>query len=132
MELADPDPGPVRPMYALTDSVPDKINAVARRIYGADGVDFTREAEKGIERALRLGCGELPICMAKTQNSLSDDPTLRGRPSGFRITVRDVVVNSGAGFLVVLTGEMMRMPGLPKVPQGERVDLVDGQIVGVG
>ncbi len=124
--------GPVRPLYQRTDSIPDKIRAVATTIYGADAVDFTREALRAIRRIQKLGYSDLPICIAKTQSSLSDDPKRRGRPRNFDITVRDIVVNAGAGFLVVLTGDILRMPGLPRSPQAERVDLVDGEIVGVG
>jgi len=138
LELADrvmatalTDPGPVRPLYRREDSAIVKIEAVARTVYGADGIDLTRDAERALKRAEHLGYGQLPICIAKTQNSLSDDAEVRGRPMGFRVTVRDVVVNAGAGFLVVLTGDLLRMPGLPRSPQAERVDVVDGEITGV-
>ncbi|MCK6506401.1 formate--tetrahydrofolate ligase [Myxococcota bacterium] len=126
------DPAPVRPLYQRGDRIADKIRAVATTMYGADGVELTKEAEKAVKKAEALGYGDLPICIAKTQNSLSDDPGLRGRPTGFHVTVRDVVINAGAGFLVVLTGDIMRMPGLPQHPQAEKVDLVDGRIVGIG
>ncbi|RME27510.1 MAG: formate--tetrahydrofolate ligase [Deltaproteobacteria bacterium] len=131
-EVARCPDGPVRPLYQPEDSVADKIRAVATRIYGAESVDFTKDAERALQRISRLGYAHLPVCIAKTQNSLSDNPRLRGRPRGFEITVRDVVINSGAGFLVVLTGDILRMPGLPRSPQAERIDLVDGEIVGVG
>ena len=104
-------------------SIKEKINAIATKIYGADGVDFTPIANKEIEKLEALGFGNMPICMAKTQYSLSDDQTKLGRPTGFRITVREVNVSAGAGFIVALTGEIMKMPGLPKVPAAEKIDV---------
>ena len=104
-------------------SIKEKINAIATKIYGADGVDFTPIANKEIEKLESLGFGNMPICMAKTQYSLSDDQTKLGRPTGFRITVREVNVSAGAGFIVALTGEIMKMPGLPKVPAAEKIDV---------
>ena len=97
-------------------SIKDKLNAIATRIYGADGVDYTAEANKQIKELEDLGFGKLPVCVAKTQYSLSDDQTKLGRPSGFRINVREANVSAGAGFIVVLTGAIMKMPGLPKQP----------------
>jgi len=94
-------------------------------------VVLTKEAEKDLEDIRRLGFEKLPICIAKTQNSLSDDPKLRGRPLDFEVTVRELRVNSGAGFVVVLTGDILRMPGLPRKPLAESLDLVDGEIVGL-
>ena len=114
------------------DSLKDKVEAVAKGIYGADGVDWTKEALGDLRRLRKLGYAGLPVCMSKTQNSLSDDPSRRGRPTGFRITVRELQVAAGAGFVVVLTGDLLRMPGLPRVPQSENVDVVDGQIQGIG
>ncbi len=112
-------------------SLKDKINAVATKIYGADGVTFAPAAEKQLKAITDLGFGKLPVCMAKTQYSLSDDPTLLGRPSGFDVNVREVYVSAGAGFVVVITGSIMTMPGLPKVPAAERIDVVDDKIVGL-
>ena len=109
--------------YSLESSIKEKINDIATKIYGADGVDYTREAEKEIENLEKLGYGNLPICMAKTQYSFTDDATKLGRPTGFRITVRQINVNAGAGFIVALTGSIMRMPGLPKLPAAERIDV---------
>ena len=101
-------------------------------MYGADGVNILPAAEAKLRKARKLGYGELPICMAKTQDSLSDNPKLRGRPRGFTITVRDVEIAAGAGFLVALTGEIVRMPGLPKRPAAERIDVDEqGRIVGL-
>ena len=110
-------------------SIKEKINAIATKIYGADGVDFTKEAEKEIAKFERLGFNKLPICMAKTQYSLTDDQTKLGRPEGFRITVRDLTVSAGAGFIVALTGAIMKMPGLPKSPAAERIDVDENGVI---
>ena len=110
-------------------SIKEKINAIATKIYGADGVDFTPIANKEIEKLEALGFGHMPICMAKTQYSLSDDQTKLGRPTGFRITVRQVTVSAGAGFIVALTGEIMKMPGLPKAPAAEKIDVDENGII---
>ena len=121
-----------KPIYDVEESIKDKINKIAVEIYGADGADFTKSCEKQIANLEKLGFDKMPICMAKTQYSLSDDPTLLGRPSGFRITVRDIRVSRGAGFLVALTGDIMTMPGLPKVPAANSIDiLANGEIVGL-
>ena len=110
----------------------EKMNAIAREIYGADGVDFTMQAEKDLERIHELGKDNLLVCMAKTQYSLSDDPAKLGRPSGFRITVREVRLSAGAGFLVAITGSIMTMPGLPKKPAALNIDVdADGKITGL-
>ena len=110
----------------------EKMNAIAREIYGADGVDFTLQAEKDLERIHELGKDNLLVCMAKTQYSLSDDPAKLGRPSGFRITVREVRLSAGAGFLVAITGSIMTMPGLPKKPAALNIDVdADGRITGL-
>ncbi|MEM7675279.1 MAG: formate--tetrahydrofolate ligase, partial [Myxococcota bacterium] len=118
----------LKPTYPLEASVKDKILSVAQKIYGAQGVVFTPSAEKDLSSIKQQGFDKLPVCMAKTQASLSDDPKRPGRPEGFDITVRNIQVNAGAGFLVVLTGDMLRMPGLPRVPAADRIDLVDGKI----
>jgi formate--tetrahydrofolate ligase len=101
-------------------------------MYGADDVVFTKAAKRDLAEVERLGCAGLPVCIAKVPGSLSDDAKLRGRPTGFEVTVRSIQVNAGAGFLVVLTGEIMRMPGLPRTPLAEQLDLRDGRIVGLG
>jgi formate--tetrahydrofolate ligase len=120
------------PLYDVTLPIKEKIETIAREIYGADGVDFTRDAEASIRQFARIGLGETPICMAKTQYSISDDATLLGKPRNFRITVREVRASAGAGFLVALTGEVMTMPGLPKVPSAESIDVdADGKITGL-
>ena len=110
----------------------EKINTIAREIYGADGVNFDPAAEKMLDKLTDLGFGNLPVCMAKTQYSLSDDQTKLGRPQGFNISVRDVFVNAGAGFVVALTGAIMTMPGLPKKPAAFGIDVDDdGKITGL-
>ena len=110
-------------------SIKDKLNAIATRIYGADGVDYTAEANKQIKELEDLGFGKLPVCVAKTQYSLSDDQTKLGRPSGFRINVREANVSAGAGFIVVLTGAIMKMPGLPKQPAVLRIDVDEKGVI---
>jgi formate--tetrahydrofolate ligase len=122
---------PFRPLYRPEDSFPDKVLAVASRMYGARGVVLTREAERDLREVRRLGYEALPVCIAKTPASLSDDPRRRGRPRDFDVTVRSIQVHAGAGFLVALTGDILRMPGLPRRPLAESVDLRDGEIVGV-
>ncbi|SNU05594.1 Formate-tetrahydrofolate ligase [Lachnospiraceae bacterium] len=113
-------------------SLTEKIEKVATEIYGADGVDYTAEAMNAIKRAESLGFGKMPVCMAKTQYSLSDDQKLLGRPTGYRINIREAYVSAGAGFLVAIAGAIMTMPGLPKSPAAERIDVYeDGTIVGL-
>ena len=118
--------------YPLEDSIEDKITAVVRRIYGGDGVTFAPAASKEVARLTALGYGDLPVCMAKTQYSFSDDPAKLGAPEGFTVTVRNVKVSAGAGFIVALTGDIMTMPGLPKVPAAQRIDVDEnGRISGL-
>ena len=119
-------------LYGDELSLKEKIHAVATEIYGADGVSYAPAAEKQLRKLEELGFGKLPVCMAKTQYSLSDDPTLLGRPSGFQLNVREAYVSAGAGFVVVLTGAVMTMPGLPKEPAAYRIDVDDnGKITGL-
>jgi len=118
-------------LYSLDLSIKEKIEAIATKIYGADGVDYAPEAEEALELITRNGYSGLPICMAKTQASLSDDKTVVGRPRGWRLTVREARLSAGAGFIVPVCGKMMTMPGLPKRPAAESIDLVDGKIVGL-
>ena len=118
--------------YDLDLSIKDKINAIATKIYHADGVTYTANAEKQIKTLTELGYDKMPICMAKTQYSFTDDQTKLGAPKGFNITVRNIKASAGAGFLVALTGEIMTMPGLPKVPAAERIDVdITGKISGL-
>ena len=121
-----------KPLYDVDSSIVEKIETIAKEIYGADGVDFTKGAQKQIAQIEKMGFDKMPVCMAKTQYSLSDDPTLLGRPTGFKITVREIKVSRGAGFLVALTGEVMTMPGLPRVPAANNIDILpSGEIVGL-
>jgi formate--tetrahydrofolate ligase len=122
---------PFRPLYRLEDPFPDKVLAVASRMYGARGVVLTKEAQRDLREVRRLGYESLPICIAKTPASLSDDPKLRNRPHDFDVTVRSIQINAGAGFLVALTGEILRMPGLPRRPLAASIDVQGGAIVGV-
>jgi formate--tetrahydrofolate ligase len=123
---------PLKTLYPLEWSAERKIKQIARIMYGADDVNILPAAAAKIKKANKLGYGRLPICMAKTQDSLSDNPKLRGRPRGFTLTVRDIEIAAGAGFLVALTGEIVRMPGLPERPAAERIDVDDdGRIVGL-
>ena len=120
------------PIYDAKKSIAEKIEIIAREIYGADGVDFTPEAQKQMAEMETLGMTETPVCMAKTQYSLSDNPALLGRPAGFRITVRELRASCGAGFVVALTGNILTMPGLPKVPAAMGMDITeDGVITGL-
>lgn len=119
-------------LYDEKLSIEEKINSIAKEIYGADGVDFDKTALSQIREIEKLGLDKLPICVAKTQNSLSDNGALIGRPTGFRVSVREVKLSNGAGFIVVLTGSIMTMPGLPKVPAANKMDILeDGTIVGL-
>ena len=116
-------------LNTLDMSLKGKIETIAKEIYGADGVNYTKEADKALKEFEELGYGNLPICMAKTQYSFSDDPALLGRPSGFKITIRNCRIAAGAGFIVVLTGDVMTMPGLPKVPAAEKIDVTDDGVI---
>ena len=119
-------------LYELDTTVEEKIEKICTEIYGADGVAFTADAKKSMDKYRDMGFGNLPVCMAKTQYSLSDDMTLLGRPTGFTITVREVRLSAGAGFLVAITGAIMTMPGLPKRPAAMNMDIdVNGTITGL-
>ena len=118
--------------YELDEGVCQKIEHIAKKIYGADGVDFSEEALAKIKTIEDKGCGALPVIIAKTQYSLSDNAELLGRPTGFRIAVRDIVLKGGAGFIVAIAGKIMLMPGLGAHPAAEKIDLLsDGTIVGL-
>jgi len=119
-------------LYPDDASIKEKIEAIATKVYGADGVDYDRIAEQKIEAFTRWGLGKLPICMAKTHLSLSHDSTLKGRPTGFRVPVRDIRPSAGAGFLYPLLGTFSTMPGLPSKPAALNVDIdKDGKVVGL-
>ncbi len=126
------EPSEMKFVYDENTTIKEKIEAIATKVYGADGVDYTAKAETEIATFEKLGFGNLPICMAKNQYSLTDDQTKLGRPTGFRITISDMTASIGAGFLVALTGSIMKMPGLPKVPAAEKIDVDnDGVISGL-
>ena len=119
-------------LYELNLPLAEKINTVAQKIYGAKGAVFTAEAQKQLEEIETMGCGNLPVCMAKTQYSLSDDAAKIGRPWDFSVTVRELRLSAGAGFVVALTGNILTMPGLPKKPAAEGMDIDDnGKITGL-
>ena len=121
-----------KPIYDLDLPIDEKIKTIAREIYGADDVIFTKKAKTNIKKLTDLGLDNLPICIAKTQYSLSDDASLLGRPTGFNIEINDLIPNTGSGFLVAISGDIMRMPGLPKVPAANNMDILeDGEIVGL-
>lgn len=129
---ADSGKADFKTLYPDDMPITEKIETVAREIYGADGVDFSPEAKKKIDKFTELGCRNMPVCIAKTQYSLSDNPALLGRPKGFRVTIRDARVSMGAGFVVALAGDIMTMPGLPKRPAAENIDIDDdGNISGL-
>ena len=127
--LAESGKADFKPIYELEMPLKAKIETIAKEIYGADGVNYSKEADKALKEFEDLGYGKLPICMAKTQYSFSDDQTLLGRPSGFKITIKNCRIAAGAGFVVVLTGDIMTMPGLPKVPAAEKIDVSDEGVI---
>ena len=119
-------------LYDNDMSLEDKIMTVATKIYGADNVTYTVAAKKALDKITDMGFGNLPVCMAKNQYSLSDDASKLGRPTGFDINIREVYVSAGAGFVVAITGAIMTMPGLPKRPAAENIDVDDnGKIIGL-
>lgn len=129
VRLCEEEKGDFRFSYELDMSVEEKINNIVRRVYGGEGADLAPNAKKQLERIEALGFGGLPVCMAKTQYSLSDDPAKLGAPEGFRVTVRELKISAGAGFIVALTGAIMTMPGLPKSPAAERIDVDENGVI---
>lgn len=127
--LAESGTADFHPLYGSELSLKEKIAAIAKEIYGADGVNYSKDADKSLKEFEEMGYGSLPVCMAKTQYSFSDDPALLGRPSGFKITIKNCRIAAGAGFIVVLTGDIMTMPGLPKVPAAEKIDVSDEGVI---
>ncbi|MBQ1304319.1 MAG: formate--tetrahydrofolate ligase, partial [Erysipelotrichaceae bacterium] len=115
--------------YDLNMSIMEKLETIARRIYHADGVDLVGNASKQLIQLESMGFSDLPICMAKTQYSFTDDPNKLGAPRNFRISVRNLKVSAGAGFIVALTGDIMTMPGLPKVPAAEKIDVDENGVI---
>ena len=132
VKVCDEDKADFKPLYDVNLSIKEKLEIIAKEVYGADGVEFTVPATKNIKNLEKLGLDKMPICVAKTQYSLSDNPDLLARPEGFKIVVREVKVSNGAGFLIALTGSIMTMPGLPKVPAADKIDILpSGEIVGL-
>ena len=132
IELAEHDRGTFKPIYELDLSIKEKIETVAKEIYGAAGVTFAKKARTKLKQLGELGLNDLPVCIAKTQYSLSDDPALIGRPEGFIVEIADLIPNTGSGFIVAIAGDIMRMPGLPKVPAANNMDILDnGEIIGL-
>ena len=132
VNIIETQPSNFKVLYNLNLTIKEKIHKIVTSIYGGEGVLYTKAAEGQIKELEKFGLDKLPICMAKTQYSLSDDPTLLGRPSGFKVTVREVKIANGAGFIVVLTGDIMTMPGLPRIPAAEKMDIDEnGMITGL-
>ena len=129
IRLIDDNETEFRYTYEDDMSIKEKIEAIATKIYGAEGVDYTGKVDKEIANLEKLGFGNLPICMAKTQYSLTDDPKKLGRPTGFKITASSITISAGAGFIVVSTGDIMKMPGLPKVPSAEKIDVDENGVI---
>jgi formate--tetrahydrofolate ligase len=132
LAVLDEQKAAFKPLYDAGKPIKEKIETIAREIYGAAGVDYGAAAEKNIAQCEAMGLGDTPICIAKTQYSFTDDPAKLGRPTGFRLTIRDVYPSAGAGFVVALAGDIMTMPGLPKVPAAESIRVLpDGTIEGL-
>ena len=132
VRLCDGDNSSFRFSYSLEGTIEDKIRAIVKNIYRGDDICITDEAREQIARLETLGFGGVPVCMAKTQYSFSDDKDLLGAPEGFTVTIKNVKVSAGAGFVVALTGDIMTMPGLPKIPAAETIDVLpNGEIVGL-
>ena len=132
LDVLETEQAEFKPLYDWKQPIKAKLETLAKEIYGADGVTFAPQAERSIRDLTRLGYGELPVCVAKTQHSISDDPKLKGAPKGWTLTITDVRPSLGAGFLVCLAGDIMTMPGLPSKPAAENVDIdMDGNITGL-
>ena len=132
IDIVESNTSNFKPLYKWESPVKDKIKTIAKEIYGAEYVDYTATALAQLNKISNLGLDHLPVCIAKTQKSLSDNPKLLGRPKDFIITVRDIEIAAGAGFLIPITGDIMRMPGLPVHPASEHIDINDdGEITGL-
>ncbi|MBR6766205.1 MAG: formate--tetrahydrofolate ligase, partial [Clostridia bacterium] len=132
VRLCEEEQGDFTFSYELDSTIEEKIEAVVKKVYGGDGITVMPNAKKQIAQLTALGFDKLPVCIAKTQYSFSDDPTKLGAPEGFTVTIKNVKVSAGAGFIVVLTGDILTMPGLPKVPAAERIDVDEtGKITGL-
>lgn len=129
VEVVETKKSNYKPIYDVNDSIEKKIEIIVKEVYGADGVEFTAKAKKEIKNYTELGLDKMPICMAKTQYSLSDNPQLLGKPKGFTVTIRDLRVSAGAGFIVALAGDIMTMPGLPKIPAANNMDIDEKGVI---
>ncbi|MBQ7034716.1 MAG: formate--tetrahydrofolate ligase, partial [Clostridia bacterium] len=129
VRLCEEEKGDFTFSYEDDTTIPEKIEAIVKKVYGGEGINILPAAKKQIDRLTELGYGNLPVCMAKTQYSFSDDPAKLGAPEGFTVTIRNVKISAGAGFIVVLTGDIMTMPGLPKRPAAERIDVDENGII---
>lgn len=129
VEIAESEVSDFAPLYSTELTLKEKIEKIAKEVYGADGVEYEKAAANALKDFEALGYGKLPVCMAKTQYSFSDNPALLGRPSGFKITITNARISAGAGFIVVLTGDIMTMPGLPKAPAAEKIDVSDDGVI---
>ena len=129
VRLCDEEKGDFTFSYDLDCSIEEKIEAVVRKVYGGNGITVTPAAKKQIQKLTELGFDKCPVCIAKTQYSFSDDPTKLGAPENFTVTVKNVKISAGAGFIVVLTGDILTMPGLPKVPAAERIDVDENGVI---
>jgi formate--tetrahydrofolate ligase len=131
-QVAEACQSDMTPLYDWNWSIKKKIETIATQIYGASAIDYTQQALSDLEKIQKLGLEHLPICMAKTQKSLSDNPKLLGRPANFVVTVREIEIAAGAGFVIPITGNIMRMPGLPAIPAAEQINIDDeGKISGL-
>jgi len=132
MTVLDKKGAEYRPLYPTDLPIKAKIETIVKKVYGGDGVEYSAAADRSIEYLTSVGLGNTPVCIAKTQYSLTDDPTRLGRPSGFHVTINEVYPSAGAGFVVAKAGEIMTMPGLPKEPAAERIAKLDsGEVVGL-
>lgn len=131
LKHAEKTPSPFHPLYDWNDGVKEKIGKVAREMYGAEKIVYEKKAERDLKSIEKLGYSNLPVCIAKTPASLSDDPKAYGRPENFSVSVREILIAAGAGFLIPITGDILRMPGLPKTPQAEKMDVIEGVIQGI-
>jgi formate--tetrahydrofolate ligase len=131
-EILDQPAQPFTPLYDWKSPMEEKIQTIAQKVYGAKAIDYTTQAKRDLRKIKRLGLEHLPVCIAKTQKSLSDNPKLLGRPKDFLVTVRTIEIAAGAGFVIPITGDIMRMPGLPSTPAAEQIDIDEaGNITGL-
>ncbi|MGN1115035.1 MAG: formate--tetrahydrofolate ligase, partial [Candidatus Ornithomonoglobus sp.] len=129
LDAIDRQEAEYHPVYDVEDTIENKLNAIVTKIYGGSGVVFSNKAKKAIKRLEELGLDKKPVCVAKTQYSLSDNPKLLGRPEGFTVEIKTIRISNGAGFIVAEAGDIMTMPGLPKVPAAEKIDIDENSMI---